>query len=111
MVDFEIGEDDLLPVIEGTLLQDGDPIPGGLSGATVKFHMVGPLPATTVKVNANATIDDAVACEVSYAWVAGDTDTPGTYQGEWQVTFTGAKPATFPPKKPKISIVVHPQLA
>jgi len=109
MADFDIAEDDLLPVIQGTLLQDGDPV--NLTGATVKFHLIGPSPATTVKVNASADVVSAVDGEVEYAWASGDTDTPGTFVAEWEVTFAGAKPLTFPPKKPKISVVVHPALA
>ena len=33
---------------------------------------------------------------VEYAWAAGDTDTAGTHLAEFQVTFPGGLPATYP---------------
>lgn len=110
MVDFEIAQNDLLPKIPGQLKQNGAAVP--LTGATVEFHMKGPLPATTVKVNAAATIVDAATGEVEYAWSGTDTDTIGLYEGEWEVTYTaGSKPMTFPPKPPKISIRIYDDIA
>lgn len=106
MADFDIGKGDLLPVIEGTLLEDGSPV--NLTGATVLFRMVNA--SGVVKVAAAATVVGVLTGDVEYGWAGTDTDTAGTYQAEWEVTFTGVKPLTFPNKKPKISIVVHPTL-
>lgn len=33
---------------------------------------------------------------VRYDWVSGDTDTPGTFTAEVQVTWPGGRPQTFP---------------
>ena len=95
--DFAIKKGDLLPLIVATL-KDGTGAAVDLTGAAAKFIMrlVG---AATTKVNATATIDpDQVANKgkVSYTWVTADTDTAGIYQAEWQITFSGAKPQTFP---------------
>jgi hypothetical protein len=66
-----------------------------LAGASVKFMMWG-AGGTAVKVNAAATITDAPTGKVSYTPIATDTDTPGDYLVEWQVTFGGGAVETFP---------------
>ena len=45
--------------------------------------------APEVVYEAEATIEDAPKGIVSYAWVAGDTDVPGTYACEWVVEQDG----------------------
>jgi hypothetical protein len=45
--------------------------------------------APEVVFGAEATIEDAPKGIVSYAWVAGDTDVPGTYACEWVVEQDG----------------------
>jgi len=42
------------------------------------------------------TVTDAPNGICEYQWVAGDTDTPGTYYIEVLVTFSGAIPERFP---------------
>jgi len=95
--DFVIKRGNLLPVITATL-QDANSNAMDLTGATAKFIMrqVG---ATLPKVNATAVIDpDQVnnKGKISYTWQTADTDTPGIYEAEWEVTFTGSKPQSFP---------------
>lgn len=66
-----------------------------LSGATVKFsmeHENGKL-----KINeAACTIVDAPTGQVKYQWSGSDTDTPGTYRGEFHVTGLAGGLAIFP---------------
>ena len=66
-----------------------------LTSASVKFMMWGPGDAA-VKVNAAATITDAPTGKVAYTPTSANTDTPGDYLVEWQVTFAGGAIETFP---------------
>lgn len=95
MADFYIKKGDDEPALE-RILEDinGDVV--NLSGASVQFLMKR-AGATTPKVDAAAEIGDpATAGIVSYAWAAGDTDTEGEYDAEFQVTFAGGAVQTFP---------------
>ena len=76
-------------------LKDGTGAVVVLTGASVKFMMWAP-GAASAKVNAAATITDAALGKVSYTPTAPNTDTPGDYIAEWQVTFAGGAIETFP---------------
>lgn len=109
MADFTIGQDDLLPIIAATL-KDEQGAAVDLTGASCKFHMG--IAGSPAKINATAVIDVAASGTVHYVWASGDTDTPGTYEAEWEVTYTaGSKPITFPNTATKISILVTEQIA
>jgi hypothetical protein len=41
-------------------------------------------------------VTDGEDGRVEYRWTAGDTDTPGVYQCEYQVTYVGGGVQTFP---------------
>jgi hypothetical protein len=95
MADFVIKQGDLGPDLDATL-KDGTGAAVVLTGATVKFTMR-KRGATTLKINeAAATIIDAAGGKIRYPWVAADTDTPGIYDGEFEVTFSGGEIQTWP---------------
>lgn len=95
---FLIKQNDRLPEFAAflkTKAGNADAQPVDLTGATVAFKMR--LPGSpTLKVDAPATIVDAIQGEVSYAWAVGDTDTTGLYQAEFEVTFAGGATFSFP---------------
>lgn len=74
-------------------LQDGR---AGISlvGATVQFRLTA-YGSTVLRFIRNAVIVDPVARTVRYDWQAGDTNTPGFYQGEFVVT-NGGQTMTYP---------------
>lgn len=92
--DFYIKQGDTAPAIAEQLF-DGLGAPVVLTGASVKFMLWGPGDAA-VKVNSAATITDAATGKVSYTFTALNTDTPGDFLAEWQVTFSGGSIETFP---------------
>jgi len=78
-----IKKGDTLPVLSA-IFKDSNGNIVDLTGATVTFTMSR---NGTVKINAaSCTIESEAGGEVSYVWVSGDTDTAGTYDGEFEVT-------------------------
>ena len=49
-----------------------------------------------VTVPTEQPILDEDAGRVKYVWQTGDTDTAGTFQGEFEVTYTSGEIETFP---------------
>ncbi len=92
--DFFIKVGDTLPPVEAVLADALGPV--GLTGATVRWHMR--LEGTTgaLKANAPAVIVSALDGAVRYDWAPADTDTPGVYEAEWEVTFPDSSVITFP---------------
>lgn len=91
---FYIKQNDTSPAIQATLKDvDGNVV--DLSGATVRFHMR-KQGATTAKVDAAATIVDDIGGVVRYNWTSANTDTVGTYQAEFEVTYSDETVETFP---------------
>lgn len=80
-----------------------------LTGATVVFHMR-IFGAATSKVSAAATIVSATLGQVKYTWTGTDLDTPGEYEGEFQVAFSDATIQSFP-NAGGLIVFVHPEIA
>lgn len=79
--------------------------PVNLAGSTVRFRMKSRVagaghppidaPAQNLQsVDGNGRITNKGL--VQYPWAAGETDLPGVYGVEWQVTFADGKKRTFP---------------
>lgn len=101
--DFTIKSDDQLPEIQAVLKDDNDSIVN-LSGATVRFIMTSKTDGS-VKVDKPATVVTAAAGLVKYSWAATDTDTPGKYNGEFEVEFGDGRLETFPNDKNLLIVV------
>lgn len=91
---FTIKRNDTSPVIQTTLT---DPLGNAidLTGATVRFHMK-KYRASVAKIDQPVTIVDEDAGVVRYQWQSGDTDTVGSYQAEFEVSFIDGTVETFP---------------
>ena len=95
MADFHIKQDDLMPELTATLTDADDDVVD-VTNATIRFHMR-PKGSLTPKVDAAATKVDEANGQVKYTWIAGDTDTPGDFLGEFEITWTsGSKPQRVP---------------
>jgi len=105
---FTIKKNDTSPQIAATL-QDGAGNAIDLTSATVRFHMK-KIGASTASTDAAATVIDANAGSVKYEWVATDTANAGTFQAEFEVTYTNGGVETFPNDQ-SIAIVITEDLA
>lgn len=91
---FFIKQNDTSPSLQATL-KDGSGNAVDLTGATVRFHMR-QIGATSAKVDADATVSDADNGIVYYQWNASDTDTIGSFEAEFEVTYSGGEFESFP---------------
>ena len=89
MTDFYIKQNDTSPKIRYALLPTVD-----VAGASIKFHMKNS--ADVTKVDAAGTIIQANPAIVAYTWLAADTDTVGTFEAEFEVTFADGSVETYP---------------
>ena len=97
---------DILPVVDAELCDRRGPV--DLTGATVNFIIKSP--TGVVKINAACVIVDAANALVRYHWVPTDTNTPGAYRGEFQVSYPGGTLDTFPNDK-YIPVIITEDLA
>jgi hypothetical protein len=91
---FYIKQNDTSPFLLATL-KDGNGNLIDLTAASVRFHMrsVG---ASSATVDAAAVVVDEDQGSVKYEWQAADTATSGTYEAEFEVTYSGGAIETFP---------------
>lgn len=94
MTVYEMKRNDLMPVADALLRMADGSIPN-LSGASIRF-IARYQGSSIVKIDGAATITNEPTAAVEYAFVAGDTDTAGNFDVEWEVTFGNGKPQTFP---------------
>jgi hypothetical protein len=92
--DFTIKAHDRLPSIQAALATAGAAV--DLSTATSVSFIMAPLAGGTPTVNAPAVIVNAAGGVVRYDWALADTSTPGSYQAEWEVTWSTGKQQSFP---------------
>ena len=89
MSSFYIKKGDRLPALEVQLI-GSDRLPIDVTTATVTFKMRAKN-GTTLKVNASCTKPNGGADGiVRYSWGANDTDTAGTFDGEFACSFSGS---------------------
>ncbi len=98
MADFYIKKNDLLPPLDA-FLKDADGNVVDLTDATeVNFIMQAQdsdTPKINTKGNTPAQIVNPTNGQVRYSWIGTDTDTVGSYYGEFEVDWS-PKLQTFP---------------
>ncbi len=65
--------------------------------------------ASTLKIDTGVTVTDPGNGAIQYDWVSGDTDTPGTYYAEFQVTYTDGSVESFPNTE-NLVVTIIPEL-
>jgi len=84
-------QNDRLPAYSATLLVDGVAI--DLTGTSVKLKMRNRATGVVKVDELAAAFNDG---KVSYAWAEGDLDTVGSYDVEWEITFSDGRTTTVP---------------
>ena len=90
---FRIKQNDTSPSLQATL-KDAAGSVVDISGSSVRFHMKSI--DGTLKVDEAMIIVDGTNGVVQYDWVAGDTETAGSYFVEFEVTYSDSSVETFP---------------
>lgn len=108
MTDFFIKKGDTLPRIESTLKYSTG-MPVDLTGAT-SVELVYRSVQNSLVTTKTGVIVDAIQGKVAYAWVEGDTSTPGSYQAEWKITFSGGGKLTIPNDATFVEFKIMPTL-
>lgn len=94
--DYVIKAHDLLPTFRARLASKLDPTKSVDLTNALSIRFIMKVTDGAIKLNVPATFVDRINGVVEYAWVAGDTDATGNFLAEWQVTWPGGKPQTFP---------------
>lgn len=92
---FKIKQNDTSPTIQATL-KDAAGVVVPVTGATIVFNMR-PRGSTDPTISRGAgTVVDGAGGVVAYPWQDGDTAITGTYDAEFEVTYSGGGIETFP---------------
>jgi len=92
---FTIKQGDTLPILTDTLTySNGTAV--DLVGATVALVMRSVSSSSPVTLTGSTSVTNGVAGQVQYAFSAADTQSVGTFQAVWQVTFADALTQQFP---------------
>jgi len=104
---FYIKDSDDLPAIEATLL-DGDENAIDLTDATVVFSM-SDIGGNVGNINNRpASVPNPALGIVSYFWETGVLTSPGTFKGEFQVTFSDGTVRTWPnARSEQLNVIVE----
>lgn len=107
MIEFKIKRGDTSPALRMQLVPAVN-----LTGAQVRFNMIGPFETPTKVINrqAGAVVAPSVNGIVRYDWRAGDTAKAGVYQAEFEVTYSDGTVETFPNGE-HIQVSVLPDLS
>jgi hypothetical protein len=93
--DFTIKQNDRLPAFDIVVMTGLKEVVDLTDFSTPTFHMWNKRTRATV-VDAAAAIVSAAGGLVRYSWGASDTVTPGLYEAEFGLLYTGALPMTIP---------------
>jgi len=101
-------QNDTSPTLDA-ILTDADGNIVTVTGASVRFHMRA-IGSSALKIDAAATVVDGTAGHVRYTLQAGDTDTPGSYVAEYQVTFLDGSIETFKNTPDQLRVIITPEI-
>lgn len=87
-------QNDRLPYFRAILLND-DGSAVNLTGSLVRFFLLD-VATGYLKVSSNMINEDAANGIVRYEWLASNTDIPGTFRGECEITFPDTRRLTVP---------------
>jgi hypothetical protein len=105
---IKMKQDDRKPDLTAKLVNDAGTA-YDLSGCTVKFFMKDS--QGTIKINGtSASIVNAATGQVKYEWATGDTDTPGTFYGLFQVVYSAGIVMSAPAQN-FIEIIIEKKIA
>lgn len=93
---FNIKQNDLRPPLKVQCSRSDTGIANLTTATSVKFIMRKKGEVGTPKISRAAAIENAATGIVRHDWLSGDTDTEGTFYGEFEVTWPDGDPETFP---------------
>jgi hypothetical protein len=94
VADYTIKAHDRRPSIQAILSSGDGPV--DLTSADSVDFIMRLTGGGAIKVNDAAVVVVPTSGVVRYDWAAGDTDAPGQYQAEWEVTWEPGITQTFP---------------